>query len=80
MAYLWSGRILEVVAEDEDLSDGPRLAFPGVCPGRPLSESTHVKPLRELGFDAMTHGFRSSGRDYAADRDVLERRRELMES
>ena len=36
-------------------------------PGRPLSEKTHAKMLRELGFDAVTHGFRSSFRDYAAE-------------
>ena len=35
--------------------------------GRPLSENTHAKLLRELGFDAVTHGFRSSFRDYAAE-------------
>ena len=34
---------------------------------RPLSENTHAKLLRELGFDAVTHGFRSSFRDYAAE-------------
>ena len=37
-------------------------------PGRPLSENTHAKLLKELGFDAVTHGFRSSFRDYAAER------------
>ena len=43
------------------------ILFPGVRPGRPLSENTHAKLLRELGFEAVTHGFRSSFRDYAAE-------------
>ena len=62
-----SGRALEVLAEAADLSDGTGLVFPGARAGRPLSENTHAKLLRELGFDAVTHGFRSSFRDYAAE-------------
>ena len=62
-----SGRALEVLAEAAELSDGTALVFPGVRRGRPLSENTHAKLLRELGFDAVTHGFRSSFRDYAAE-------------
>ena len=63
-----SGRALEVLAEAAELSEGTGLVFPGQRPGRPLSENTHAKLLRELGFDAVTHGFRSSFRDYAAER------------
>ena len=62
-----SERALEVLAEAAELSDGSGLVFPGMRPGRPLSENTHAKLLRELGFDAVTHGFRSSFRDYAAE-------------
>ena len=62
-----SGRALEVLAESAEVSDGTALVFPGVRQGRPLSENTHAKLLRELGFDAVTHGFRSSFRDYAAE-------------
>ena len=63
-----SGRALEVLAEAADLSDGSGLVFPDTRPGRPLSENTHAKLLRELGFDAVTHGFRSSFRDWASER------------
>lgn len=63
-----SKRALEILAEATELSDGTDLVFPGMRPGRPLSENTHAKTLRELGFDAVTHGFRSSFRDYAAER------------
>ena len=62
-----SGRALEVLAEARELSDGSGLIFPGMRAGRPISENTHAKLLRELGFDAVTHGFRSSFRDYAAE-------------
>ena len=41
--------------------------FPGTRAGRPLSENTHSKLLRELGFATVTHGFRSSFRDWAAE-------------
>ena len=36
--------------------------------GRPLSENTHGKLSRDLGFESVTHGFRLSVRDYAAER------------
>ena len=62
-----SGRALEVLNEAVELSDGSGLVFPGARAGRPISENTHAKLLRELGFDAVTHGFRSSFRDYAAE-------------
>ena len=62
-----SKRAREVLAEAAELSDGSGLVFPGMRPGRPLSENTHAKLLRELGFEAVTHGFRSSFRDYAAE-------------
>ena len=63
-----SERALEVLAAAAELSDGSGLLFPGARRDRPLSENTHAKLLRELGFDAVTHGFRSSFRDYAAER------------
>ena len=42
-------RALEVLAEAAELSDSSSLVFPGTRPGRPLSENTHAKLLRELG-------------------------------
>ena len=62
-----SARALEILAEAAELSDGSGLVFPGARRDRPLSENTHAKLLRELGFAAVTHGFRSSFRDYAAE-------------
>ncbi|MDE0658252.1 MAG: tyrosine-type recombinase/integrase [Gammaproteobacteria bacterium] len=62
-----SVRALGVLAEAAELSDGSGLVFPGSRSGRPISENTHAKLLRELEFNAVTHGFRSSFRDYAAE-------------
>ena len=56
-----------MLQEAAELSDGSGLIFPGARAGRPLSKNTHAKLLRELGFDAVTQGFRSSFRDYAAE-------------
>ena len=41
--------------------------FPGTRPGKPLSNATHSKLMRELGIDAVPHGFRSSFRDWAQE-------------
>ena len=49
------------------MSDGSEPVFPGMRPGRPLSENTLAKLLRELGFDAVAHAFQSSFRDYATE-------------
>ena len=62
-----SSRAVSVLEEAAGLSEGDELVFPGTRPGRPLSENTHSKLLRELGFATVTHGFRSSFRDWAAE-------------
>ena len=72
-----SDRALEVLAEARELGDGRGLVFPGTRRGRPLSDMTISKLLRELGIPAVPHGFRSSFRDWAAERtsfpsDVVE--------
>ena len=73
-----SGRVLEVLAEAAELSDGSVLIFSGARVGRPLSENTHSKLLRELGFDAVTHGFRYSFCDYAVE--LAEKPHAVMEA
>ena len=62
-----SSRAVVVLEEAAESSDGGGLIFPGTRPGKPLSENTHSKLLRELGFATVTHGFRSSFRDWAAE-------------
>ena len=63
-----SARALEVLKDAAELGDAGVLdsRAPG-GPGRPLSENTHSKLLRELGFTTVTQGFRSSFRGWAAE-------------
>ena len=48
------------------LVDGSGLVFPSAR-GRPLSDATLSKMVRDLGIPAVPHGFRSSFRDWAAE-------------
>ncbi len=65
-------RCLEVLSEARCLAGmvAPRptggLLFPSLT-GKPQSDSAMSKLLRELGVDAVPHGFRSSFRDWAAE-------------
>ena len=59
-------RALEVLGEAEEFADGSGLLFPSSS-GKQLSDSTLSKLLRELGVQAVPHGFRSSFRDWCAD-------------
>jgi len=72
-----SDRALEILDEAQMLSDESGLVFPGTRTGKPLSDMTLSKLMRDLGLDAVPHGFRSSFRDWAAEctnapRDVME--------
>ena len=61
-----SARALEILHEARELSGGSGLVFPSAH-GRALSDNTISKLLRELGIEAVPHGFRSSFRDWAAE-------------
>ena len=60
-----SVRAAAVLAEANDLRNGG-LVFPSVT-GRPMSDATLSKLIRELGINAVPHGFRSSFRDWCGD-------------
>ena len=60
------GRAVEVLKAARALGDGD-LVFP-MPTGRPISASTLPKMLRYHGIHAVAHGFRSSFRDWAAER------------
>ena len=71
-----SDAALAVLDEARAIADPGGLVFPSVT-GRPMSDSTLSKLLRENGVSAVPHGFRSSFRDWAAEctpfaREVME--------
>lgn len=55
-----SSRSMEILMEAKALSDGSELVFPGTRYGKPLSDMTFSKLVKELGFKADVHGFRTS--------------------
>ena len=57
---------LAVLRAARRVVDGSNLVFPSVR-GRALSDATISKMVRELGIPAVTHGFRSSFRDWTAE-------------
>ena len=61
-----SKQALKVLAKARKLTDGAELVFPSAL-GRVLSDNTLSKLLRELGIDAVPHGFRSTFRDWCGD-------------
>ena len=62
-----SARAVAILQEATELADGLGLVFPSMT-GRALSDSTLSKLCRENGILAVPHGFRSSFRDWAAER------------
>ena len=69
-----SARAVEIFDEAEKRADGSKWVFPGSKPKQPLSNMTFLKMLRRLTTGAVTtHGFRSSFRDWAAERTNVPR-------
>ena len=62
-----SARAVEILREAEKLADGSGLVFPGTKRGKSLSDITLSKLVKELGFDADVHGFRTSFRMWAQE-------------
>ena len=65
-----------MLQEARSLEPSSRLIFPSVR-GRPLSDSTISKLLRDRGIEGTPHGMRSSFRNWCAETGVP---RELAES
>lgn len=58
-----SDRCIQILKQARSLSsEGEGLVFPGSKPKKPLSDMTLSKLMKELGIDAVPHGFRSSFR------------------
>ena len=62
-----SPRALEVLSEAAELRDRTGLVFPSAR-GLTMSDMTLSKLIKELGIEAVPHGFRSSFRMWAAER------------
>ena len=73
-----SGAALAVLRAARELSDGEpgSLVFPSPR-GKPLSDATLGKLMRDRGIDAVPHGFRSSFRDWCGETGIA---REVAEA
>ncbi|MDA9982512.1 tyrosine-type recombinase/integrase [Gammaproteobacteria bacterium] len=68
-----SQRGIKILREAEQLRDQSDYIFPGTVPGKPLSDNTLSKLLRELGIECVPHGFRSSFRMWAGEQTNIPR-------
>ena len=71
------GRALEILKEAQTLGEGDGLLVFTHGEGKPLHDSAVRRLLRQLGFAAVPHGFRSTFRDWAGEetdhpREVIE--------
>ena len=67
-------RVLEILHRAKGLSDGGPYVFPGRAPTKPLWNMVLLILLRRLQRDHLTvHGFRSTFRDWAAERTNVPR-------
>ena len=67
-----SGRALGILHDVQRLSDAAGPVFPSPR-GKPLSDATLSHLIIELGIAAPAQGFRSSFRDWAAERTITSR-------
>ena len=63
-----SSRAVEILRAAKGLGDGTGLVFPGTKAGKTLSDMTLSKLVKELGFEADVHGFRTSFRTWAQEK------------
>jgi integrase len=69
-----SPRCVKILQRAKALSDGEPYVFPGRGKGKPLSNMAFLMALRRMKQDNVTaHGFRSSFRDWAAERTNVPR-------
>lgn len=64
---------IAVLRQAKDLNDGSPLVFPGSRYGKPLSDMTLSKLVKELGFEADVHGFRTSFRTWVQEQTEFPR-------
>ena len=63
-----SSRAFEILQQAKQLAGDSELVFPGRRDGRPMSNMVFLMTLRRMGLKVTAHGFRSSFRDWAAER------------
>jgi integrase len=69
-----STRAVEILRQARTLSDGRSWVFPGTQPNKPLSNMAFLKAVPRLTTADMTpHGFRSSFRDWSAEKTSMPR-------
>ena len=70
-----SSRCLEIMGRAKELSDGSDYLFHGQSTGKPLSNMVFLMMIRRMGMGKKitAHGFRSSFRDWAAERTNFSR-------
>lgn len=61
-------QVLEQAKALGDHTDPDALIFPGTVKGKPLSDATLLKLVREQGFDVDIHGFRTSFKTWAQEK------------
>ena len=62
-----SQRCITILGQAKGLSNGSGLVFTGTKPGKALSDMTLSKLVKELGYDAHVHGFRTSFKTWAQE-------------
>ena len=65
-----SGRAMELLTQARGPTGGAGLLFAGPTTGRPLSENTFVKLLRDLEIATTAHGLRATFRSWCSDQGV----------
>lgn len=68
-----SPRCIKLLHGAELLRDQSNYIFPGMVSGKPLSDSSLSKLMRELKIDCVPHGFRSSFRMWAGEQTNIPR-------
>ncbi|MBL1436001.1 MAG: tyrosine-type recombinase/integrase [Rhodobacteraceae bacterium] len=63
-----ASRSMEILNAAKAIADGSDLVFPGTRYGKPLSDMTLSKLVKELGFKADVHGFRTSFKTWCLER------------
>ena len=61
-------RCIEILKRAKELSDGDWFVFPGRSAKKPLSDMVFLMMIRRMEKDITAHGFRSTFRDWAAER------------